>query len=183
MKIFLHIGIEKSGTTTIQGFLGVNKKKLQAHGIGISRSLGSENNALLAAYAMNHDRSNSVHIRRNLVLPSDRSAFEKHVAENFMREVASMPTHVQSIVLSNEHCHSNLVDRQEIEKLRELLFRVSQDITVIVYLRRQIDVCVSHYSTLLKLGYTIDLDQHVEHLSLTHFTNYLELVNLWADVL
>src|SRR5690606_33929949 len=148
MKIFLHIGIEKTGTTTIQDFLTANEKTLRQRGTGISRSLGSANNLLLAAYAMRHDRFNSVHVRRNLDVPDDRLVFEKRIAEDFVREVNDLPSQVQTLVLSNEHCHSNLIHSQEVEKLRELLGRVSEDITVIVYLRRQIDVCVSHYSTL-----------------------------------
>ena len=157
-----------------------NKKLLRQRGIGISESLGHANNVMLAAYAMGHDRSNSIHVEERVVDSDKRIEFDRLIVENFAREIQDLPKNVQSLVLSNEHCHSNLIDAQEIEKLRELLTRVSDNITVIVYLRRQIDVRVSHYSTLLKLGSSVELGEHIAQLSLSHYYNYLELINLWA---
>ena len=182
MKIFLHIGIEKTGSTTIQRFLTANRTALLNRRIASSQALGVGNNVMLAAYAMNHDRSNSVHIAKRATDENNRLEFERVIAQGFLREIDRLSPDIKSIVLSNEHCHSNLVDIDEVQKLRQLLRQVSDDITIVVYLRRQIDVCISHYSTLLKLGYTRDLDTYVAQTSLRHFYNYLEFVNMWANV-
>jgi hypothetical protein len=182
MKIFLHIGIEKTGSTTIQDFLNLNKARLCEQGIALSSALGVGNNVLLAAYGMSHTRSNSVHQQSGAIRRASRIAFDLNVSTAFLREALALAPDCHSLVLSTEHCHSNLIEHDEVLKVRKLLKHVADDITIIVYLRRQIDVCISHYSTLLKFGGNIDFDTHFATLSLTHFYNYLELIRLWTGV-
>jgi hypothetical protein len=182
MKVYLHIGIEKTGTTTIQDFLIINQDHLKKQGVEISSALGEGNNVLLAAYAMSHDRSSSVHVAKKVTRRAERITFDLKVSSDFLREIKRAPRDLRSLILSNEHCHSTLIKTEELQKLRDLLNQVSDDVTIIVYLRRQIDVCVSLYSTLLKLGLAANFHNYFKNLSLTHFYNYCELVQLWTGV-
>ena len=50
MKAIVHIGTEKTGTTSIQKFLFQNRKKLRNGGFHFLQSAGSTNNRALPAY-------------------------------------------------------------------------------------------------------------------------------------
>ena len=50
MKLILHIGMEKTGTTSLQQWLFQNKILLSNNGFGISEILGEGNNRKLPSY-------------------------------------------------------------------------------------------------------------------------------------
>lgn len=54
MKCFLHIGTEKTATTTIQSFLSLNRKRLREYGYFYPESIGFLNHSSLsiAAYEL-----------------------------------------------------------------------------------------------------------------------------------
>jgi hypothetical protein len=68
------------------------------------------------------------------------------------REIAADGGQCHTLVLSNEHCQSRLLLREEIRRLRNMLLSVCEDIRVVLYLRPQHQVAVSAYGTLLKEG-------------------------------
>ena len=55
MKAVIHIGTEKTGTTTLQEFLHLNRANLKNQGIAYLQSPGERNNRKLATYCMNHN--------------------------------------------------------------------------------------------------------------------------------
>jgi len=55
MKLVLHIGTEKTATSTLQEFLYQNRNILAGNGIALSDNLGVPNNQKLAAYCMPPD--------------------------------------------------------------------------------------------------------------------------------
>ena len=62
------------------------------------------------------------------------------------------PEEVTTLLLSNEHLQSRLVEEDEVARLRSLIGVFADEIHILVYLRRQDRVAVSHYSTRLKIG-------------------------------
>lgn len=58
----------------------------------------------------------------------------------------------ERIVLSNEHCHSRIRDKKELEQLASLLREIAGEIRIIFYIRRQDHAAVSLFSTALKVG-------------------------------
>lgn len=55
MRIFLHIGAEKTGTSSVQRFFSRNREALKAAGYLYPASAGNENHMALAAAAQNDD--------------------------------------------------------------------------------------------------------------------------------
>jgi hypothetical protein len=58
------------------------------------------------------------------------------------------------MVFSGEHCSSRLTTSSEVETLIRLLSPITEDITIVVYLRRQDEFLCSTYSTDVKSGHT-----------------------------
>ncbi|WP_424931436.1 tetratricopeptide repeat protein [Amaricoccus macauensis] len=147
-RAILQIGTEKTGTTSLQGFLAANRDRLREKGFIYPRFCGDVNQTGLAAYAMVPDRMEPL-----------RSAFGIHsvadVAPVRQRLEAAADAELEgseTAIFCNEHCHSRLTSLSEIETLRRFLARYFDDIRVCIYLRRQDQVAVSLYSTRLKSG-------------------------------
>lgn len=150
VEVVLHIGTEKTGTTSIQRFFADNRPILAQHGILYPIVPGRANHMRLAAYASNDDAQ--LRFRKHLGIGAGE--LFKNFRDSFADELRSevLESGCERVVLSNEHCHSRLIEREEIERLKELLERFAKRIRIVVYFRRQDKLAVSHYCTLIKVG-------------------------------
>jgi len=152
MRIFLHIGLEKTGTSSIQRFFRLNREALKKQSILYSLAAGNENHMALAAAAQDERKADDLRLIYELDSPLKIREFRVRLSENLSAEVAQ--SRCSTLVLSGEHCSSRLTSPQEVETLIQFLSAVSGDITVIVYLRRQDEFLCSTYSTDVKSGHT-----------------------------
>jgi hypothetical protein len=158
VKAIIHIGGEKTGTTTIQAFCARNRAVLAERGILYPSSAGASNHLGLAAYALDDDTIDDIRQSLNLHTRDQLDEFRKRLRADLSNEVAQIPN-ISTMLLSNEHLHSRLLKHSEIRRLHRLVSDYATQITVLLYIRRQDRVAVSHYSTRLKSdGFT---DEHV----------------------
>ncbi|MDZ7839283.1 MAG: hypothetical protein U5R46_00460 [Gammaproteobacteria bacterium] len=155
-RAILHIGTEKTGTTTIQQFLAKNRSQLLKKGVLVPASAENKyhNHIKLVAYARADDRQDN--LRRSLGIENERDLerFRYRFRSELEREIKTAGRNAQTVVLSSEHCHSRLTSAAEVERLVDLLRPLVEDLAIVVYLRRQDKMAVSLYSTYLKLGGT-----------------------------
>lgn len=152
MRIFLHIGLEKTGTSSIQRFFRLNREALKKQSILYSLVAGNENHMALAAAAQDERKADDLRLIYELDSPLKIREFRVRLSEELSAEAAQ--SRCSTLVLSGEHCSSRLTSPQEVETLIRLLSAVTDDITVIVYLRRQDEFLCSTYSTDVKSGHT-----------------------------
>ena len=148
-KLILHIGTEKTGTTSIQEFLSENKSELEKQGFFIPKSpCGSApNHRKLATACFNNGNTDDSFFDFKI------KKFEEWQEEtlNVIRKElisSSINTHI----LSSEHFSSRLTDTAEISRLYSFLKEIYSEIKIVVYFRRQDEYAVSLYSTYLKSG-------------------------------
>jgi len=149
MKCVLHIGTEKTGSTTIQEFLRDNRGLLRRHGILYPGSTeeGNHHRLSLAAYDPTHidDYATSLGLRtaRELV-KGQKQIIREIAAELEATETAARGT----VIFSSEFFHSRLRTEREVERLRQILEELGVDeVLVIIYLREQSDLVASLYNT------------------------------------
>ncbi len=148
-SLILHIGTEKTGTTSIQDFLALNRAQLKQQGILYPESLGQRNHIKLAAYA-SHKTWQS--LSKPLTYgESDHESFSQLLKQKLQEELALQPE--GCAIVSNEHLHSRLQDASQINSIKTLLEQFFHPITVLVYFRRQDLMSFSQYSTALKAGF------------------------------
>ena len=145
----LHIGVEKTGSTSIQVSLSKSRPKLLARGVLYPEAMGERNHVKAYAYA-SETGVDEVKSPWGLDDPPAVERFRARLKEQLAQEVAS--TRPKLICVSNEHCSSRLLLTSEIERLAALLRTHCASIKVIVYLRRQGDALRSAYSTYIKTG-------------------------------
>ncbi|MBM6592916.1 hypothetical protein [Microvirga pudoricolor] len=152
MDIVLHIGTEKTGTTTIQELLHKNRDALIRNGYYFLSSPGIHNNRDLAAYCLRQDRFDD-HFRAQLIdTPEKREVFQRDFLRRFDDELAAIPPHVHTVLATSEHFHSRVIHDDEIETLKRLLAERFERVRVLTYLRKQIDAALSAYTTFLISG-------------------------------
>lgn len=148
---YLHIGTEKTGTTSIQHYLAANREALRGAGYLYPTSLNSPNHMALARYALDDDRVGD--LRKTIGVEGAKAVerYRDRIAKSLREEIAEEPQ-PHTLVLSNEHCHSQLTSESEVARLAELLKSIARQITVIVYLRPQHELALSKFSTHIKMG-------------------------------
>ena len=160
-RCILHIGTEKTGTTSLQMFLGTNRNALLQRGFFVPASLAPDpvvaNHEALTTIALNPAKlGDDVRARAGLKTIDDVKEWRVRVEENLSREIAALshqPENPLTLLLSNEHCHSRLVTREEVHYLRQFLDRFTDETRIIVYLRPQHELAISLYDQALKVGW------------------------------
>jgi hypothetical protein len=177
-KIFLHIGLEKTGTTTLQFTMALNQRLLRNYGYFFPTTLeGSTSNHIgLALCAASPEAASDLGQYAGLTNRAAYSAFLERYPKQMARELIRSGCH--TAILSNEHCSSRLTTIAEIAKLYRIVASVAPQIRVVIYLRRQDELVASHYSNFVRSGATREFEfpQNIGWL------DYLNLLEMWADV-
>jgi hypothetical protein len=178
--IILHVGFEKTGTTSIQRALKQNRDALAEQDIFLPRSLGEENHKRLAAYAFG---SGSTDIA---VTSSGRGTTEEEVRQFRSAVARQLATEIEqssaSVAVFTTEDLSRLYHRSEIERLFELLRPMAQRISVLAFLRRQDLAAVSRYYSLVLGGSTQVSVLPPDDAPVPRYYRYAENLARWAEV-
>lgn len=158
----LHIGTTKTGSTSIQNFLAKNRAYLATKGVVYPTSLGATNHNTIPVYLQGKWVDNGLQARQKIQSADDYAAFADKLPEMLMAEVGDLdPDH---FIISNEHMHSRCFKAAHFKRLKKLLKPVltGRKIQIVVYLRPQIAHVVSLYSTMLRHGLTITVDEFIQ---------------------
>jgi len=182
LKAIVHIGTEKTGTSSIQLFLLKNRKKLLRHGYHFLRSAGKTNNWALPAYCSVENRFDDFYRIHSLKNEGELEAFKKKFARDFEAEMRALDRNVHTVIISSEHFHSRLRTDDELNNVKQFLSKYFSDIRIICYLREQGATCASWYSTSMKSGGTDSFFNFVQRCKPeVYYYNYLDLLNKWES--
>ena len=148
MRVVLHIGTEKTGSTAIQNFLHHNRKRLAEWGIvpgcAIDPIFGRNNLAL--ALASVEAPGTSVQKFRQAPYTEYR-----HRVKTIIRRMPEVLDNSSTIIFSAEHLSSQLIHEAEIESLRAL-FGPECEIEIACYLRPQHELLLGAQAEAIKGG-------------------------------
>lgn len=181
MNIIVHIGAEKTGSTSLQAFLRINKDILLDKGIYSPTSIGDYNHVKLVTHCENQSFQKRIYQLVGVKNREEKAVWSKQLVSDFSEEMAGMPKTVETIVITSELFQTNLTQPDELHVLRNLLGTVSNNIKIIVYLRRQVDAAISLYSTHLRGGGTHEAPL-MGSSGMQWRYNYKELLDLWGSV-
>ncbi len=195
-RCVLHIGMEKTGTTTLQDMLGANRAALLDAGFFVPASLSPypnrANHERLTTFALDDSKLNDdLRLGANLLIPDDLAPHRAAVTQSLRDEILTLPDDVpnstRTLLLSNEHCQSRLNDVAEVRRLKTFLDEFVESYSIIVYLRPQHDVATSLYDQALKAGYAdipVLPDFSGRRPLWVHrgFFDYADLLSRWSGV-
>jgi len=184
MNLIVHIGTEKTGTSSIQDALFENKAQLLKAGFYFSQCAGNRNNMQFPLSCMQYDREDEdcYFTNNGITTSQQRAQYYKDLKQKFADEVNALKN-IHTVIISSEHFHSLLVDVQEVKTFRALLGNMFSSIKIVCYLREQVATCVSHYSTRLKTGDSDELSTFIKRCNPQNpYYNYLDLLDRWSHV-
>jgi hypothetical protein len=178
-KIILHIGTEKTASTSIQSHLALNHDHLLAAGYVYPREFGDNGHFDLTIYAAPEELSKDLRLTLH-----GRSATRRGVYRNFgdyFRQTLSDNYHCDGkvLLLSNEHLATRLREPQDVQKIKTLLQSLSNDIRILVYLRSQESYLTSLYNTAILTGGISPFREWI--LPERDYLNWAKQLDMWAE--
>ena len=174
-RAIIHIGTGKTGSTTLQTILAVNREAMQAQGFAYPTSPGRRNHMRLAVYAANGRRADE--FARMIGEGGDAPTASRRFAAELGQELESLPDSIHTVIFSNEHLANKADTPEATQRLKALLDNYFDSYRIVVYLRRQDEYAVSLYTTRLRAG-----DTHQDILGPMTAPRSLARLN-WADLL
>lgn len=174
-RVILHIGTEKTGTTSIQHFMQANRRQLREKGI-IYPHIGSRDDA-------HYDLVNELHPLDNQgrhleFLPQPNQPFNtlwQHLKQRLIQESDKV------FLLSAEHFSSRLRSNA-LSFMADFFQQLNITPEILVFLRPQDEFIESSYSTEIKAGSIRTFGEALSHYpNQTLRYNYWQLLTLWAN--
>ncbi|EAL2431067.1 hypothetical protein AXV84_09255, partial [Campylobacter coli] len=179
MTAYVHIGTEKTGSTSIQFFLYSNRRLLQRQNMIYPISIGnysSQWNFTFLAY--NNLRNDFYCLSKGIFKKDDFLHHKKDIFLKFKDEL--LKSKCEKVVISSEHLSSRIQDLSEIKRIRKILYLLGfKKIKIIVYIREQTSDMISSFSTTLKSGAIGNIQAN----SKKYFKGYHKLLLLkWQQI-
>jgi hypothetical protein len=153
--VVLHIGTEKTGSTSLQHFLRQRSEVLRRCGLWPARCAGLETSRLLATVCLPAaDREDEHLLSLTDGSSAARSALRRRLLADLREELAAIPP-TGRLVFSSEHLHARLRHSEDVQRLQRLLTEAGAgSVQVVVYLREPVALAESLYSTWIRSGRT-----------------------------
>lgn len=183
MRAILHIGTEKTGTTSFQSFMHCNRERLRSYGILYPSELGDQNHRYIATYGLSLENSDDSVQGLGISSQKEMDDFYKIVEDRVTKQVTEAKAcGIRTVILSSEHLHSRLKTVEQITRVRNLLAPLFDEIEVHIHLRPQVDVLVSLASTQTRVGGTVRTSFFQQARNNQLYYNYDLLVAAWEKV-
>lgn len=152
MRCLLHIGVEKTGTTSIQQFLSDRRSDLLPTGCLVPVLTGKGGHSALCVTCSEHFKDDDLCRYAQVASEEGWARYRDELLAVLKREIGDSGD-VRSLVFSSEHIQSRLRSVGELEKLKSFLTEAgATSIQVLVYLRDPAGIAASLYSTSVKYG-------------------------------
>ena len=183
MDAIVHIGRPKTGSTTIQSFLSLNKDALVEQGFryasDLSTSPSQKEFAIAACARAGFDiPKGSVRSLNKLWDAKAVRAYADKFEKAFAKARAQWSDD-DTLIISCEQMSIWFRKPEDIRELDAYIRQYADTVRYIVYLRRQEDVIPSSYSQRLKVGQTLTFQEHFAQLSKT--LDYNRMVSHWVE--
>ena len=185
MKLIVHIGTEKTGTTTIQSFLTLNKDLFLSNKIYIPNVENHwQNHRHFEAICQ--DELDDFFWRENIYDTNKQKKLQEKIKKEIFKELEALKdSEIDTVVISSEHFHSRYRSVEEIQCFKNTFSNYFKEFEIIVYIRNQADMMQSYYSTALKSGmiYKSFEDFVLQELrGNRYYYDYYRFIKNWADV-
>jgi len=175
-QCWLHIGTEKTGSTSIQKFLAQNRTTLLARGWLYSDTAGVLAHHSLVAYGLDDERHDDTRRTGGVGDRISLDVFRRQLIDSLHDEIAA--SGAATLILSNERLATRLNRPTEIARLRALCDQLAQNTKIVVYVRNQADFLVSRYTNVIWESGTAEFAFPAR----TAIADYKLLLDRWSEV-
>ncbi|GAB5469242.1 MAG: hypothetical protein Kilf2KO_22720 [Rhodospirillales bacterium] len=184
-RLFIHIGMPKTGTTSLQSFTYDNRAALAERGLHHPSTLGKQAQWRIPVYMNDlkpfagEGSTPTIHSLFGITTEKHLEDFRADTEIRLAQEVRNLEGGLDRTLFSAAWFYTSKFN--EIERLHGLLNPHFDEIKIICYLRRQDEFLISSYSTALRRGirrglngwFTTDRREHLD---------YDVMLTRWSDV-
>ena len=170
---YLHIGLEKTGTTSLQACLKKNEKQLEEAGF----SYFCDDSKPYFSGLAHAPLAGCFHAECPKFIPEKKFGSPPDVLGPLREDGERCPHH---IILSSEHFSSRLHEREMLKALQDAL--PGRKMKIICYLRRQDHMALAAFSTMVLYGRTREFCVSDVINTRLRYYNYYDICLLWASV-
>lgn len=174
-QVVLHIGTEKSGTTSLQEWLKLNIEGLAELGFCVPDFLRWPSQVRLVLAIADED-SVEDYWREEMCRSPEEISKLRVAFRNEIEQFVSQSTG-ETVIISSEHLSSRLTRDSELERLSQLFSGVSSEISIILYVRPPIEAAISSWSTQVRGGADCDSLPHPG--AMEWLCDYRTLISRW----
>ncbi len=151
-ELFLHIGTQKTGTTSIQSFLKLNRVELEKNKIYSPKSIdiGNGHHRWITTFGTDENKVDAFIANQEFNSKEEKNEKIHKKFDLFKNEIERNDK--GKWIISCEHMQSELVTEDEITRLKNKLEKLFTRINIILYIRNPLDTVVSLWSTQTKFG-------------------------------
>lgn len=144
MRILLHIGVEHAGADRVQKLLADRRADLSRQGVLYPESPGNRNHTRLYMAVTDPDHVDPLRFNRGHITPEKQAALRDDVIAGLTREIAE--ARPRTMILSAAQL-CTLWRASELERLRDLLTPLCDEIAVLAHVDGQARILARHYGT------------------------------------
>ncbi|HCG6384404.1 TPA: hypothetical protein NJ199_004494 [Vibrio parahaemolyticus] len=171
MKLVVHIGTEKTGSSSLQLWGAKNRANLKNSGVFYSKVLGDIDHRKASVYPLTYGVNDDGFDRFGITSEEAFVSFKQELKQSLEQEISDAKNlGCHYFFVSSEHFHSRILTDEMVNEVKELFtsFFAEDDILILAYLRPQAELFQSRISVGVR--------------NMTHSPG--ELDNLWKrDVL
>jgi len=182
MELIIHIGKEKTGSTSLQHNIFSNTQRLKNALIYPLREL----------ILTEPNRSFSILFERNFNFPLYKlmkinnkeqiKELKLQVFNDFTSQYNFARKYHQKMVISSEFISVALNDREQLYQLKKFCDRRFSKVSIVCYFRDQFSDCLSRYSQDLKTGLIHNFDDFMKIVTPANLLyNHFNFMNLWEE--
>ena len=182
-ELILHIGTQKTGTTSIQRFLGLNQELLKEQKFLMPKSLdiGNTHHRWITSITLNAEKKDALLMNFGYTSKQEQLQIIKTKLKNFREECDKSELNSKWIITS-EHLQSELRTKEAIFKLKYILKESFGKIKIILYIRDPLATTISLWSTQLKYGSKLKSLPLPSHPSYEQVSNHKKTIQNWESV-
>ena len=171
-RLILHVGMPKTGTTSLQESLLVSRDVLERAGFAVLAWKDRGNFSVLAQLI-----NTRAPWRNSITSSKDLDRLEIEISDLITKSREEK----EAVIISSEHLGARLTTQPQLLKLRIFLSSFFDQIDVVCYFREQARVLPSMWSQGLKAECTLGLEDFVDKKLIAPNLNYVEVANRWAQ--
>lgn len=157
LDLVLHVGMDKTGTSSIQVLLHCNRARLRELGVLVPESPGKTRHMRLSLFVKSDDEvANSIVWSRQP--QSDPAEFRAAFQRNLYAEIEE--SGLERVLFTDEGLFGT--SEPTLGRLGRFSHAIGRSVRLVTYLRRQDDHLISRYQQQVKVGRTQRLDEWVD---------------------
>lgn len=179
----IHIGLEKTGSTSIQSSLIKNKYNLRNDGYYYFHDEKKINCRKFVSYFSEYSLYDDYLNFNNINNYKEKNEHFYQYNEYINSKInAARKQQVHTVIFSSEHFHSQLFGDVAFSRMHEWFYKNFENVKIIMIIRDQKESVVSLYSTALKCGHNVNPDIFIQKWYKNYnYCSHLKLYKRWSE--